>query len=553
MSGGFLGLSLSPAVQLSPDRIERLQAIDSNLIGPDRRCWGAVRAGSDVLITWRRESGIGTSIHESGPTTVMCSGISASSAHNHREASGVFSRVELSPSGLTASCDIFGYGSLFHWSGSGAAVVSTRPELVARVAGILGERLTKSSAAVGDLGFVGWLGSTLTGWNEISAVPAAGSIRLASGHAELALDSSASMWAHEPPHRPLGEIVDDATDALTESLEHILESGFPIVADLTAGTDSRLVVAGLASLGGLADVGLQTIGTPGLADVDAGAQLARFLGASHRSGFIYPYSEEEFESRFRGHVANTCGMSNPMKGIREQPGRVDEIRVCGQVGEVVTGWPTRADRTTPARDSLDQIAHAFQAARVSLLNPAAESDAWSRLRGYTSAGPHGDLPAWFAAHRLYAEVRLRGRVSRVDDFTPEVRAYPLYNRRLVAAGVECLWHHAEFDLATLLIDRLAPGLNDVEIEPAVTAQEVSHKPRSFMQEAAASQREIRRDLFAAVARCDSEAWETIDHDAYVAAVDGYAGLKRPQVRLLHGAAAAVLWATDPSAVVPSSN
>lgn len=545
MSGGFVGVSIAPTQQLTASQRAVMSSIESPVAGPDRVQFGEVAPGADVVITWRRSSGIGTAVHETKHGTVVEVGGLASTGSVARPI-GVYSRIELGPAGISVSCDLLGYGSLFYWAGHGVSVVATRPELVAELARAFGATLTCSATAAADLAFIGWVGPTTTGWSEVRAVPAGGSLALSGGAVRMTVDDDLATWAHEPkgPRRPLDEILDDGTDALLSTLERTVAAPFPVYADLTAGTDSRLIVAGLAALGALDDIPLQTIGGPGLVDVDVAASLAAHLGAQHRTGYPYPFGGGEFDERFRAHVADTCGSTNPMVGIRERPGVVDGIRISGLIGEVVTGWHTNAPRAEPARAAVDHLARAFQAGRADLLLPDAEVQARQRHRDYVLAGPHGDLAAWFAAHRLYGEALLRGRMSRVDDFTPEVRTYPLYDTRLIAAGLECLWHHPDADFAALLTDRLAPGLNETARRLVADAGPAGGKPPSFMQVAAAAQSDERLDLLTAVSRTDSDAWAMVDRGTFVALLESYTDLKRAQLRQLNGAAAAVLWMAD---------
>lgn len=67
---------------------------------------------------------------------------------------------------------------------------------------------------------------------------------------------------------------------------------------------------------------------------------------------------------------------------------------------------------------------------------------------------------------------------------------------------------------------------------------------SFMEVAIAAEAEVRKAFFESVTGLDSAAWEWIDHGAYAEAVAEYDRLTRNQLRLLHGAAGAVIWLAD---------
>jgi hypothetical protein len=155
-----------------------------------------------------------------------------------------------------------------------------------------------------------------------------------------------------------------------------------------------------------------------------------------------------------------------------------------------------------------------------------------------AAGPisRGNVTPWIAAHRYYAEVQLRGRMTRLDDFLPEVRRYPLCSPELRQLGAAAMWHHPELDLTARTIERLAPGLDEIEVPPSPTAD-----MRSLVQHALTSQRSERHEVLTALAETDSAAWDTIQRTAYRHAADDYESLAGPKRRALHGAAVAISW------------
>ena len=277
---------------------------------------------------------------------------------------GVWSQITVDGEGVVdASCDDLGYGTLFHWQGDGVAAVATRPELLVAVAAAVAEPVSRDASIAAQLAYVGWLSPNRTGWVGIDALRAGERIRLADGGAHVSVDPWVSTWVHEPAPAPLADLAERASVALTDSVRRVLDRGHTSFADLTAGRDSRMILAALVALDALDSVTFQTIGGPDLGDVAVAGALAAHLGAEYRHGFFYPLPEGSFADRFRQHVEATAGVSNVMDGMREPLGVVDHVRLSGLGGEIVRGWSNPVSRDEPARASTGAVARAFRPGR----------------------------------------------------------------------------------------------------------------------------------------------------------------------------------------------
>jgi hypothetical protein len=542
LTGAFLGISLGPEVRLPEPALRRIAAIRTALPGRERRVWGQPGVDPCALIAWERPDGLGAV---------------ASFDDDHAEIwapskdVGIHTRLRADRRSIRVDTDQLGYGSIFRWSHHGVAALSTRPELLAALAVALGRPPTKDLTTAQDLSFIGWIGSRATGWSEIRALGGDETVTMEDGAIAVQQSPTTTPWTSRTSKPPsVDDLVDQAADELLTNLRAILAMGEPVFADLTAGRDSRMILAGLVALDAHRQVTFQTIGDSDLADVRVAQRLTTELEAPYRHGFFFPLPDDPLPERLRRHAATTAGMANPRDGLREPCEPIAQLRVSGLIGEVLRGWRTSVSKEKPAAQVVKRIARAFGAGALPLLRSEAAERAGERIHAEILGFDGADVPGWHVAHRYYSQVRLRSRMSRVDDMTPEARVYPLYSRGLVEVGIEAMWHQPDADLATLIIERLAPGLDLLSTDAvppttsSPTAPSSAAKPPSFMQVAVAQQAEERRSMFSTLSTIDSGAWESIDHALYVAAVERYDKLNNGELGLLNAAAATILWLAD---------
>ncbi len=547
MSGAFLCITTAPWRRLDDDERAAVDRIEPAFPLEEVVLEGELAPGSVFARAWARPSGLGSRIASSQDGVAFELGV----LRGRDRDTGSAMRSDGRRAQVWA--DDRGYRTVYVWQGDGIAAASTRPELLAEVARATNHRLSRDPLIAVELSYIGWLGPERTGWSEVRALRSATHALLTKGVVSVESDPDAAGWV-DPPRvtREIGDVVADASDALCQIVETVLATDAELYVDLTAGRDSRMLLAALSNLGALGDVTFQTIGGPAIHDVRVAASTASSIGADHRSGFFYPISDDELGVRFKRHVGLTAGVSNVWLGIREHLPWVDGIRVQGQMGELARGWPTPVRRDSTARDLLDLFLESHHAGGLDLLHPAAAAAARELVSNEMLFGSFGEMAGRFAVHRYHSDVRLRARLTSVDDFTPEVRSYPLYARDFVAFGLELMWSHPGADFAELLTERLAPGLDDVVAlaEASATPPEPSQSSgvptdvpdkASFMTVATSRQTVDRQSIIEALVDVDSAAWESIDREKLQEAVAGYSILTRPQLRLLHGAAGAVLW------------
>lgn len=540
---GFLGVSFGPAASVSDAAAAEIVGLAGVVAGPVRRSWGAPRAGSTLLSTWEREDGLITDWDATDQGARFSTGLfrDGPALATPETLIGTGTVVDIDRQSVSAWTDDRGYRSLFVWQGPGVAAVSTRTETLAALADLLGAPCSKDPSVAAEMALVGWLGAHRTGWREISALQTGESVSLRAGRLSLETDHTGADWVAIETDESPSALLDRMAAELVANTRTVLELGLPTVADLTSGRDTRLLLGAATVLGGEHDLAFQTTGDRGLEDVEVALALAKRAGLDHSFGFQYQIPTDPLATRFSEHVRNSYGLINPMHGFRTVFPPVHEVRIQGQMGELVRGHQLRRPRTNDKPVDVDRLAHWFGAGCVDLLRPDAELEGRERFRHDVLRGGGARLPMWFADLRYYGDIRLRGRLSRVEDFTPEFRVYPMYTRQLLRDANAVLWKGREVVIGDELMARIAPQL-DEELPPVdAPATAAPETAPTIWQEIVRQQLSERQALLADMIDVDSEAWEWIDRDRYRAAVDDFAAMKHSQSHLIHGAAGAIAW------------
>jgi hypothetical protein len=438
--------------------------------------------------------------------------------------------------------DAVGYGTVFVWQGDGVAAASTRVDLLAQLTTALGTPITKNPAVAEGLVHIRFLTPTQTGYREIAALDGSTQARLIDGRVQLEPARDAVDWDRRGTERPIEQLVTE----IVAQLEAALDPG-PIRVDLTAGRDTRLILAGLFHLGAAEHLDFYTIGGPLLEDVCVAQARATQLDLSHEAGMPFTIPTEPFDDQFRRHAAITAGMSNPKDAFRLPESFHDYRRVSGLFGELLRGWRSMGSGKQSSERNADRIAMRFGVGKLDLLARDARTRVEQRVRAEIVDPTDPDRLGRHAAHRFYTRNRLRSRACRIDDMTPEARCYPLLSRSLVELGLDAMWHHHDEPFDDLIVAQLAPVL----LEPppplpaadalAPVAMNSAGKPTSVMQQALRHSSQARRELFLELAATESAAWDVIHRDAFEAAANNYTGLDNNAVGLIQGAACAVEW------------
>ena len=204
--------------------------------------------------------------------------------------------------------------------------------------------------------------------------------------------------------RSVDDVAEEVIAEVGAALRAIVASPAPEhIVGLTGGRDSRLVLA-VAVHEGLADAFTwETIGYPGLPDVDVAASLTGRLGVAHRTRFFGLGSDEAPEVRTRRFVAATAGMVDAWD--LDAPRHDGAIHVSGIGGEPLRSFVRLQGRRPPAVE----VAGAFRRrryARAGLLRPhvaeARHRDLLSELAREPdpTADPRIRLYAHYAQNRL---------------------------------------------------------------------------------------------------------------------------------------------------------
>lgn len=256
----------------------------------------------------------------------------------------------------------------------------------------------------------------------------------------VAGDGSTAIDEPGPPWLELGalegatstELLDVVRGELRSGLETVLALGLPTV-ELTGGKDSRLVLAAAIDAGVAAQLPFETVGPPGLPDVEVAERIAAEHGLTHRRAFERPATDPlPYPELFARFVERTAGM---VTGWEARPllGRTGSLRVSGLNGEALRTHHRIEPTWTPAQlaRSLDA---AIPSSSLGLARPELEERrtagfdeqlAWVRAR---TEDPHDLVDSFLLA------VQTRQQYGPLDALQPNVRFLPLSSLRAIRAA-----------------------------------------------------------------------------------------------------------------------
>jgi hypothetical protein len=184
-------------------------------------------------------------------------------------------RVDLARDDVAFVTDSFGIAPLYYLSHDGGHIVSNSVEALRLVTG--GE--TPSPLGVSSLAATGWPAGDSTLLAGIRALAGGHEYRLnRSGLVSLPYLTPATLAAHARSGRRIS--TDQIVTELIDLTSAAVSAGLPFQSGLTAGRDSRLLVA-LLLASGAHDVGYYTYGRDGEPDVDGARRVARELDLHH--------------------------------------------------------------------------------------------------------------------------------------------------------------------------------------------------------------------------------------------------------------------------------
>ncbi|MGI9602900.1 MAG: hypothetical protein ACR2QE_13525 [Acidimicrobiales bacterium] len=461
---------------------------------------------------------------------------------------GIFTIIEIDASGSgVIAPDHCGYVPAYRARNDQAEIVGSTSALVAVANG--GPRPAKSVTAPCSLAVTGWLIGAHTGFEDVGCLPANQMLKIDRGRIEVQQRIDAPPWIPTPEAE--SPSIEEAAAAIADGVSYASRlTATTRYIDLTAGLDSRLVTAAALHLGVTDQFTFLTIGGEGLHDVQVARDLARTFGLDHHVGFAAPVTTRSLPDRIRDHVQATAGISNciDLRSAEQLPEGVEQIRVQGLLGEALRayypGWPDKATgaRFWPAFD------------RRLKLDPLglAEPDFVEHCRqsAHTAAAPDWlppDLGGPDQAHNYYLTVRLRDRVRDVTRMAPDRRIYPIFTPPAIAyaAGGGAQARAADLPHRQLL-QALSPELADYHYDDTTTAAPAHQpKPATLMQSIREQSIDETGDFYReVVADHSNPAWDRLQRDRCVAAVERLSSLDQAERRALDGAVTAAVWLSD---------
>ena len=503
---------------------------------------------------------------------------------------GHYSSVEFDIAGRgVVRQDIFGLHALYTGTAREVTLISNRPHLIADEI----ERLTGKTAAR-DNHFAAWLAfarfpiSYRTGFKDVRCLPYGTTANI---HPRKGVKYS---YARPPWLFPKTGVCESDIDRIESELIENLRAAVQQLThtprlQLTGGRDSRLILALLIRAGLLHDVEVVTLGQPDAPDALVASDLAKRLGVLHTvAKWGDGLSTREDLCAHVGLVAGATSCFDSSRSLSKD----GNMTISGLTGETLrSNWAHRSDC-----HDLDAVAQAFfnlpygrarmlrrEAYAVTLhdglkclLEPAQEGaepeDLFDiyyiqhRLRRWLSARPERfadeffplyHLPAVEVAFQLGWKTRRNGRIhdtiiargGKVLSETPYYKpggfyrtqtSYGSLTKRLRQRPIVRLFNRARarpcqltdkqsHTLIAKTIDRTFSKL-----EPLPTAKRAKAR-QTISEKKKAAYREL------VLTRSDNEAFDLIDRDRLIEAIDVLEQLDAFSFQEVHGAMASVIW------------
>ena len=503
---------------------------------------------------------------------------------------GHYAEVNLNSSGQgTVRQDPYGLHPLYTGSVRGITLVANRPHLVAgELERLTGERAARDHRCAAWLAFSGRPIGDRTGYEDVRCVPFGATVLIDANH------GARFSFKDAPWLLPATDIDDSRIDRIESELIANLRAAIKAMSDpprlqLTGGRDSRLVLALAVRAGLLQDVEIVTNGKTDTPDVIVAKDLATSLSLRHTllkwgDGVIDRHQLCAHVSRVAGAVSTVDGSHSLSKdgrmtlsGFHGETLRTHWPDIPGyqDLQSVVTGYLSRP----PGKAGIlhrDVYTSALTDGIQSLIEPAEQMvrpedlfDAYSiqhRVRRWLSARPerHADkfLPLYYPpatelAFQMDWRDRVAGRIhntiieraGRLLSEPPYYKPGGLYKPATTSLPIRkgrnkpgarkpndsadgCERSLDRKTLQKLVSKHVEKSFNNAQ-PPAATAEGCSKNPALIKRQ------EAYRELIAA--RDDNPAFDLVDRDRLIAAVNRLPTLD-PYVALqVHGAMTGVIW------------
>jgi hypothetical protein len=366
---------------------------------------------------------------------------------------GVYTAVSVSAdgSGCVAS-DPLAFGALYWAESDDVVVVSTSSALAARVMTRSGHRPRRNALGVASIAYCHYVIGNYTGFEGVETIPPGSYLELTAGGA-----ARIRAWAPRP-WLPMGdERVDDLAALVREVRDELaaavrVQAQVParaLLANITGGRDSRLVLALMLSEGITDQFVFNTFGSPQLPDTIVATAIADRFGLDHRAATRPAPSESlasavaaamasepvTYEQRIRDHLWVTSGLLSiwDLRGWSRT--RSPDLVITGLFGESLrTIYPGRA-----GIESIEQLVaqvsgRGFNFDPAKIFKPDARKhlDAAIEER-LIEMQPEGGTPQ-DALDGFYLSGRLRRWFGPQPDSERLNRTYPLYSIRAIRAA-----------------------------------------------------------------------------------------------------------------------
>lgn len=468
---------------------------------------------------------------------------------------GVYALVRASPDGAAeVVTDAWGIHTLYEGETPTARVFANDAHLVARcLAATSGREPVPDTGALAMVVAFGSICGDRTSYQGVQALPFGTGVRIEAGTAQVrTIPSRPVPWSADPVSHLTDEMVDATLDRMGRLMAAVIERHpEEPLAELTAGKDSRLVLAVARHAGLLDQITFFTRGgdTP---DFLGAWALARRLDLS----FVrarWPVPPAGWEGPYREHVARVAGQVGAWESSEARDLR--GATFSGLLGEILRASVAPLVRSNDRRVVLDRFERIVRQ-RAGPLRPEVLDQTVEELKTMFAAPLDEGYEAAVLADIFYIrhhQRRLFG--AQVDRHVGYF--YPLYVQG-VSETAFALGPQARLDdrLRRALMERAAPDLGDLEFAkvdrtrhpPTITETPPELRPVDLTRSGVMPRQKSGKDITRAEALrqitracADSPAFEIIDRTELEGLVDGYESRSRLEHIKAHKAIAPILW------------
>jgi hypothetical protein len=475
------------------------------------------------------------------------------------ELRGIFTVVSLDGDGLgEVVSDPLALSFTYLGEDTDVVVIGSRAELVARVlAGSAGRRLPLDMVGVCGLAYSGYRIGNRTGYEGVRTLEAGDVAQIRGPRSYVA--SSRPPWM---PDTDAAAVVDsEHLEVILSEITEIASTTLSLpadryLADLTGGKDSRLLLAALLHAGIADQFVFRTDGHDELADVKIARSLADTMGLEYEASLRFPRHSTTYLERLKAFVSMSGGVVNcwdTKAPTADQP----RVRLSGLNGECLRAHSQVTRPMTSDTDLEDYLTRVLRFGRLGLVRPEV-------AMAYKEAA-HALLLADRPTHPLdrletfQIRTRARARYGPLDELDRDHRVAALYSLEAIRAAFslppeERHRERVHFELMRRVAPDLvnhpfagpgwSPHLQSQSRSPEANAiaQAAAPTPGSLMarlrRSAASDHRGALREV---VASRTSPAWDLLDQDRTIDAVERIDALDPGSRREVFGAITAVLW------------